>query len=227
MFSKKKKSRKSYGILGLGRFGYALGMELAEAGADLLIVDSDEEKARDFRELTENVYVVKGYDKKDLMSTGIQYCDVAVVCIGEQVEKSLLMTLSLISMCVPKVIAKATSDEHGEILERLGAEVVYPERDMAVRLARRLESDKMLDYIQLSSKVNISKTIVPDHLLGRTVQAANLRKRFSLNIVTIEHADGTVLDPVRPDDVFQPGDILYLAGSKEGINRLIEWIEDE
>ena len=143
MFNKPKKEKETYGIVGLGRFGYALAMELAEADADLLVLDKDEEKVREIREYTENAYVVKSLDKKSLAETGIQNCDVVVVCIGEQMDTSILTTLHLVSLGIPTVIAKAKSVEHGEILEKLGAEVVYPERDMAVRLAHRLETSKM------------------------------------------------------------------------------------
>ena len=157
MFGKSKKEKISYGIVGLGRFGYALAVELAASGAELVVLDQDEEKVREIRELTENAYVVKSLDKKTLSETGIQNCDVAVVCIGEHIEPSILTTLNLVDMGVPKVISKATSAEHGEILRRLGAEVVYPERDMAIRLAKRLASRRILDFIQLSEKINITK----------------------------------------------------------------------
>ena len=150
MFGKSKQERLSYGVVGLGRFGSALAKELAAAGADLLVIDQNEEKVREMRELTDNALVVHGLDKKTLEETGIQNCDVAVVCIGEHMESSILTTLNLVDMGVPKVISKATSAEHGEILRRLGAEVVYPERDMAIRLAKRLASRRILDFIQLS-----------------------------------------------------------------------------
>ena len=166
MFNRTKKERDIFGIIGLGRFGSALAIELASAGTDLLVIDRDEEKVRELRDYTENAYVVKNLDKKALTETGVQNCDVAVVCIGEHMDTSILTTLNLVSLGIPTVIAKATSIAHGEILEKLGAEVVYPERDMAIRLAHRLEASKMLDYIQLSEKLNISKLIIPDRIVG-------------------------------------------------------------
>ena len=138
MFHRSKNDKMSYGIVGIGRFGSALATELAAAGADIVVIDSDEDKVREMRELTENAYVVANLEKKTLTETGIQNCDVAVVCIGERMDTSILTTLHLVSLGIPKVIAKASSAEHGVILEKLGAEVVYPERDMAIRLANRL-----------------------------------------------------------------------------------------
>lgn len=224
MFNKPKKEKETYGIVGLGRFGYALAMELAEADADLLILDKDEEKVREIREYTENAYVVKSLDKKSLAETGIQNCDVVVVCIGEQMDTSILTTLHLVSLGIPTVIAKAKSVEHGEILEKLGAEVVYPERDMAVRLAHRLETSKMLDFVHLSEQVNISKIMIPEKMLGKTVLAVDFRGRFGLNIIAIENS-GAVLDTINPDYVFRRGDILFVSGSNAGLNRLLEWTE--
>lgn len=221
MFNNKRKNSITYGIVGLGRFGYALATELADSGADLLALDSNEEKVREIAELTDNALVIKSLDKKALMDTGIQNCDVAVVCIGEHMDSSILTTLHLVSMGIPRVIAKATSAEHGEILEKLGAEVVYPERDMAVRLANRLEASKVLDFVQLSERVNISKQLIPEQFIGKTVLEINLRSRFGLNIIVIEN-NGTVIDNITPDYVFRKNDILFLSGSKDGFMRLSE-----
>lgn len=225
LFRKKSLSdQTTYGIVGLGRFGYALAMELASTGADLIVLDKDEEKIRELREVTENAYVMRSLDKKSLQETGIQNSDVAVVCIGEQMDTSILTTLHLVSLGIPTVIAKAKSVEHGEILEKLGAEVVYPERDMAVRLAHRLETSKMLDFVHLSEQVNISKIMIPEKMLGKTVLAVDFRGRFGLNIIAIENS-GAVLDTINPDYVFRRGDILFVSGSNAGLNRLLEWTE--
>ncbi len=222
MFKKKKNDRNIYGIIGLGRFGHALALELAAANADIVVLDRDEEKVRQLRDYTENAFVVRNLDKKTLEETGIQNCDVAVVCIGEQLDTSILTTLNLKSLGIPRVIAKSRSAEHGEILEKLGAEVVYPERDMAVRLANRLEASRMLDYIQLSEKLNISKLMVPEIMLGKTVLEVNLRKEFGVNIIAVEN-DGNLIEMVGPNYTFRKGDILFLSGSRTGLNKLSAW----
>ena len=226
MFGKQKKDSRTYGIIGLGRFGYALASELAEAGAELLVIDRDEEKVRELRDVTENAYVVKNLDKKSLLETGIKNCDVAVVCIGEQMGTSILTTLHLVSIGVPTVIAKANSAEHGEILERLGAEVVYPERDMAVRLALRLESSRILDFVQLSKKINITKVAVPDSMVGQSIKSLNLRSKLGVNIIAIENKE-SVMEDVRPEYELRQNDILYISGSEEGMLQLTDWIENE
>ena len=222
MFRRKKSDAITYGIVGLGRFGYALAMELAAFGADIMVMDSDEDKVRAMREYTEDAYVVKSHDKKTLSETGIQNCDIVIVCMGEKMDTSILNTLTLVSLGIPKVIAKASSAEHGEILERLGAEVVYPERDMALRLAHRLESSSVLDFVQLSEKVNISKIIVPDSIADKTVLAVDFRGRFGINIIAIENHSG-VQQKINPGYKFQKGDILYVSGDKPSLSHFMEW----
>ncbi|MGM9665669.1 MAG: potassium channel family protein [Eubacteriales bacterium] len=222
MFGKQKSGNLIYGIIGMGRFGTALAEELHNSGADLIILDRDEEKVAAAREMTENAYIVNNLQKKTLMETGLHNCDVAVVCIGEHIDTSILTTLNLVSMGIPKIIAKATSFEHGEILKKLGAEVVYPERDMAIRLAHRLETSLALDFVQLSEQINISKFAVPEQAVGKSVIEVNLRTKFGLNIIAIEN-DGGVTESIRPDYVFKDKDILFLSGSKDGFRKLSEW----
>ncbi len=222
MFGRTKREENTYGIIGLGRFGYALARELAMAGADIMVLDRDEEKVREFKEYTESAFVVKGLDKKTLAESGVQNCDIVVICISEQLDTSILTTLNLVSLGVPHVIAKASSFEHGEILEKLGAEVVYPERDIAVRLAHRLEASRVLDYIQLSEKLNISKLIVPDVIVGKSVMEINLRARFGVNIIAIENGK-SIIEAVMPDYIFRAGDILFVSGDKQGLAKLSEW----
>ena len=212
-----------YGVIGLGRFGESLALSLANSGAEFMVIDKDEEKVREMRDYTENAYVVQTLDKKSLSATGIQNCDVAVVCIGEHIDTSILTTLNLVSMGIKKVIAKARGLEHGEILAKLGAEVVYPEKDMAERLANRLIASQVIDVIQLSEKTNISKVMLPDRLEGKTVVDINMRKKFNVNIIAIEN-NGEVMQVVNPEYVFRNGDILYLSGSSEGLNKFGEWI---
>lgn len=222
MFKNKKREKLIYGIIGLGRFGTAIAEELSAAGADMIILDRDEDRIDYAKELTENTYIVKNLEKKTLSEAGLQNCDVVILCIGEQIDVSILTTLNLISMGIPKVIAKASSAAHGDILEKLGAEVVYPERDMAVRLAHRLETSQSLDFIQLSEKLNISKFVLPEKAEGKTVVEVNFRGKFGINIIAIENGKN-INESVRPDYIFQNGDILYLSGSKSGFAKLSEW----
>ncbi len=223
MFHKNKHEKATYGIIGLGKFGNALAQELAATGEELIALDDNEDKVREIREYTENAFLVQTLDKKTLAETGVHNCDIVIVCIGEKLDTSILTTLNLVGMGVKKVIAKANSPEHGEILKKLGAEVVYPEHDMAVRLAKRLVTSSVIDFVQLSEKINVTKLHVPALIVGKSIIEANLRGKFNLNIIAIEN-NGNVIETVKPDYIFRENDILFLAGAKDGLIRLSQWI---
>lgn len=208
-----------YGIVGLGKFGMALALELANCGTELLVLDKDEDKVNEMREYTENAFIINNIDKKTLSETGIQNCDVVVNCIGSHLDTSILVTLNLVALGIKKVIAKATSTEHGEILEKLGAEVVYPDRDMAERLAHRLEASRMLDFVTLSEHISISKLVCPDWIVGKTVQELNLRREYSVNILAVE-SNHKLSEIVSPSYVFKKDDILFLSGSKDALTKI-------
>lgn len=216
IFQKPKKEQQAYGIIGLGRFGSALAMELVKKGMEILVIDSNEETIKEFRNYTENAYIIKSLDKNALSETGIQNCDVAVVCLGSKMDTSILATLYLNSLGIPKVIAKANSLEHGEILEKLGAEVVYPERDMAVRLASRLEPSKIISYLELSEKLNIFQVKLPEWCYGKSVQEMDIRKRFGLNIIAVEH-QGEFHTKIHPEYSFAKEDTIVVIGNRESI----------
>ncbi|MFR4018155.1 MAG: potassium channel family protein [Clostridia bacterium] len=224
MFGRYKDDNVSYGIVGLGRFGYALAKALAELDADLLILDQDEEKIRDMREYTENALVIKNLDKASMMETGIQNCDIAIVCIGEQMDISILTTLHLVSMGIPKVVARATSAEHGEILEKLGAKVVYPERDMAERLAKRMEEANMPEFAQLNDKVGIAKLTVAYEMEEETVYDVDIETRFAVKLIAIE-SNSEILSDIDPYYEFKEDDVIYVLGNIDALKKLTNWIE--
>lgn len=216
-----KTEQLSYGIIGLGRFGTALALELAEVNSEVMVLDADEEKIKMMRNFTENTYIVKSLDKETLRETGIQNCDIVVVCIGDKIDVSILTTLNVINLGVPHVISKATSVEQGEILAKLGAEVVYPERDMAVRLAKRLISNRVFNLLELSKEVEISELKLTERFAGKTVQESNFRRKYGVNVIAIEEAENLMTD-IYPDYVLTAGDTLVVIGKKDGIKRLAD-----
>ena len=141
----KKQMAATYGVIGLGRFGTALATTLAKAGKEVIVIDRIESKVKEMRQYTDYAFVVDELSEQAMRETGIQNCDVVIVCIGEKVDVSILTTMSVLEMGVPRVITKAISQEQGAVLHRIGAEVVYPERDMALRLGKQLISGNFLD----------------------------------------------------------------------------------
>lgn len=219
----KSKKYHSFGVIGLGRFGLALVKALAREGKDVIAIDSDEDKVKQVRSDTEYAYVVPHLTKEALRESGIQNCDVVIVCIGEKIDTSLLTTLNVVNLGVPKVIAKANTDEHGQVLEKLGAEVVYPEHDMAVRLAKRLVAGNVLDFIMLSDDVEISELAISDNFAGETVSDLNLRRKFGVNIIAIRHGEKTDINFL-PEYAFQKGDHIVVIGNRKNIERVENYL---
>ncbi|WP_343249009.1 TrkA family potassium uptake protein [Diplocloster hominis] len=217
------KETYSYGIIGLGRFGTALAKTLSEAGKEVVVIDHLESKVKELRQYTENAFVSEDLSREVLEEIGIQNCDTVVVCIGEKIDTSILTTLNVVSLGVPRVIAKAISPEQGEVLEKIGAEVVYPERDMALRLAKRLLTNNILDYINLNNDVEITEISITQVIAGKTVLELDLRKTYGLNIIAVEHDRRTDTE-VGPDYRFQQGDIIVVIGKTQNVKRFEQYL---
>ena len=214
---------KSYIVIGLGRFGGALARQLCTLGAEVLAMDRRSDLVQQLANDVTHAVVGDARDKEVLRALGVRNFDCAVIAIGDDLAASVLITMNLKELGAPYIVCKAHDETHRLVLEKLGAEVVYPERDMAIRLAHRLETSQALDFVQLSEKINISKFALPAQAVGQTVVEVNLRNRFGLNIIAIENG-GVVEEAIRPDYIFRTGDILYLSGSKEGFNKLAAWV---
>lgn len=217
----RKKSKLTYGVIGLGRFGMALAVTLAESDNDVIVMDREESSIREMRNYTDYAFVTNDLSMEALREAGIHNCDVVIVCIGEKVDVSVLTTMSVIEMGVPRVIAKALSPEQGAVLKKLGAEVVYPERDMALRLGRRLLSGNFLDYIPLDHSVQITQIRIPERMVGKTVEQIQLRRKYGLNIIAIESGSETTIE-VQPDYQLKDGDIIVVIGKADNINTFEE-----
>lgn len=220
----KEKRGMSFGVIGLGRFGSTLAQKLGEAGYTVLAIDASEQKIRDARTYTDAAFVVETLDQQSLMEVGIQHCDTVVVCIGERIDTSILTTLIVKQLGVRRVIAKAFSKDQGIVLEKIGAEVIYPESDMAMRLAKRLTNPRVLDFFHLSADVEISEMQLNDRLGGQTLADSRFRNRFNLTVIAVITEAGDTLTDIRPDYRLQANDIIVVIGSKENIERLEQYL---
>ncbi len=218
-----KNKKMIYGIIGLGRFGTALAYKLSNMGAEILVTDKDEAKVSAMREITENAFISNNLEKNALYDMGFSNCDVVIVCIAGAIDVSILTVMKLQSIGVKRIIAKANSTEHGEVLTKLGAEIVFPEQDMALRLANRLEMGQGFDFIELSDSIKVAKISAPKEFVGKSVLDVSLREKFGLNIIAIEN-NGIVVDSVRPTYVFNNDDVLYLCGNKKAISSITDWL---
>lgn len=214
---KKKNSDISFGVIGLGRFGSALVKTLAEAGKEVIAIDKDEQRVKAVRKYTDFAFVVDNLNQETLEETGIQNCGTVTICIGEALDVSILTTMLVIRMGIPNVISKANSQEHGEVLKQLGAMVVYPESDMAVRIGKRLISGSLIDYISLDDNVEVRRIAVGGAIVGHSILELNIRNAYGINVIAVERDHQTDVE-FPPQYVFREGDIVAVIGKEDKID---------
>jgi trk system potassium uptake protein TrkA len=210
--------RQLFGVIGLGRFGSAIATTLAELGHDVIGVDSNEDHVRQMADAIAQAVQLDATDARALRAAGIADVNVAVVSIGENIESSLLAVMLLHELGVRTVVAKAVTPLHGRILERLGvSRVIFPERDMAIRLAHSLVMPNVLDYVELSRDFSFVELPAPPAFLGQTLRQLELRPKYGLTLIAIKRraTDGNETTNVAPsaEEVLRKDDVLVLLGS--------------
>ncbi len=217
---------KRIGIVGGGRFGASLAEALAERGVEVMLLDRDREVVDDLAGVVAKAMEGDATEEGALEAAGFQDCDIAVVAVGSDLESSILATLSLKEMKIPCVVAKASGELHGKVLKRVGADrIIYPDRDMATRLARTLVSPSVLDYMEVSAGASVLEISAPLSFIGKTIAESNIRRDFGVTILVLRRAkqpDGgqeTIIIP-DPTDLIELGDTLAVFGADAKLRKL-------
>ncbi|GAC41741.1 potassium channel family protein [Paenibacillus popilliae] len=214
---------QQFAVVGMGRFGSSLAQELVELGHQVLGIDKDEEVVSEMNNVLTHSVVADAADEDVLRSLGIRNLDCAVVAIGNDLQTSILVSIQMKELGVKKVVAKAVSELHGRVLERIGVDrVIYPERDMGIRVAHQLVSPNLLDYIELSKDYTIAELSVSGSLSGRTLKDVNPRVRYGCSIVALHKPNGVIIAP-SAEDVLQDDDVMVVIGT----NAQIDHFEDQ
>lgn len=207
------KGSQEFVVIGLGRFGGGLAATLVGMGHDVLGVDADARTVQDFSGMLTHVVEADSTSEGAMRQLGIAEFSTAVVAIGTDLEASILTTGVLVDLGVEKIVAKAVTEPHGRILTRIGAhKVVFPERDMGIRVGHSL-AGSILDYFELDPGFALVETTAPRELVGKTLAAAEVRKRYGVTVVCIKPAGGS-FTYATPETVVQEGDVLVVAGEK-------------
>lgn len=199
---------------------------LADLGHDVVGVDGSEERVRQLADTITQAIQLDATDERALRAAGINDVDVAVVSIGENIESSLLVVMQLKELGIKTIVAKAVTPLHGRILEKLGvSRVIFPEREMAIRVAHSLVMPNVIDYIELSKDFSIVELPAPKAFVGQTLKQLELRPRYGLTLIAIKRraqAGAPEITNVAPtaDERIAEGDTLSLLGSNERIAQL-------
>ena len=213
----KKLEANSIVVIGLGRFGTSLALELLKGGREVLGVDADERIVQNLSDRLTDVVQADTTDEAALRELGIQDFDSAVVAIGSDLESSILTASLLLQLGIPQVWAKATSTAHGRILEQLGVHhVIFPEMDMGKRVAHMV-SGESLDYVELDKDFVMVKTEAPDLFHGKTLSELKFRSEHGITVVATKKANASY-EPSFPETVIEKGDLMIVAGRTQQVD---------
>ncbi len=213
--------KKSFLIVGLGRFGASLALELCALGHEVLALDIRGEAVQPLADRVTHAVVGDARDPDVLSSIGARNFDCAVVAAGGDLGISALITLNLKELQGPKVVGKANSEVHAKVLKKIGADlVVFPEREMALRLAHSLASSDILNFIELSDEYSIVERMVPREWVGKSIVQLDIRAKWKLTVIAVRTGEKMNVAPDR-DFVFQSEeDCLVVLGHNKDIDRL-------
>ena len=209
---------KSYIVVGLGRFGTEVARQLCALGGEVLAVDSNEELVNQISNDVTHAVVADARDKSVLRALGAADFECAIVAIGGSLGDSVLATMNLKELGVPKIVCKAHDETHRQVLLKLGAdEVVIPEKENAARLARSLSSPNVLEYIELSEEYGIIEVPAPKRWLDKTLKELNVRAKLGVNIIAVERGSKIDVAPAADYRIME-GDIMVVLGDADALS---------
>lgn len=214
---------RKFAIIGMSSFGFYLTKFLSERKFNVMAIDYDETIIEKIKPFTYKAVIADARDKDTLESLGVSDFDVVVVTLGGQIDASILVTLFLKELKVKEIIAKAVTEDHGKILDRIGATaVVFPEKDSAQRLAMKMASVNILDVVPLSDGISILEFGPPTEFLGKTIGEIDVRQNYGIQIIVIKEVipENVVVVPT-PDHIIKDSDILVGVGKDEDFNKLL------
>ena len=211
---------KSYIVIGLGRFGAEMAVQLYECGEDVLAIDTDEALVDKIADRVTRAVAADAKDVDVLKKLGAGNFDRAVVAVGSDLAASALITMNLKSLGVPYILCKAHDDTYREILEKLGAtRVIIPEREMADKLSLGLTSAGIMEYIEISDEYGIVEMAPPEAWIGKCIRNLDLRRKYNANVIALRQGDELCIPP-DIDAELDENTTLVMLGSYEMINSL-------
>jgi len=218
---------RQFAVIGLGSFGSTFAKELSEKGLPILAIDRDGTAVDYMSEFVTHAIVGDATDPEFLGSIGVSDVDIALVALGDDIEASVLVTLNLSEIGVPQIIVKGISPEHGNILTAVGAtQVIFPEKEMAQRLARSMASPNIIDHIPLVEGYNIVEMLAPESFEEKSIIDLNLRREFGVELLAIKRADENLKEKVvvapHAKEVIKSGDKLVILGATDKVEQLQE-----
>jgi trk system potassium uptake protein TrkA len=214
-------AKKQFAVIGMGRFGQSVARGLASLGQEVLAVDSDEALVNEIAPYVTHAVQADATDEKALAALGIRNFDVAVVTIGDNIQASILVTMLCKELGVGFVLAKAVGELHGKVLYKTGADrVVFPERDMGLRVAHNLADSNILDYIEIAGDLRIVDISALPSWENKSLEDLDFRRKYGVNVIAIKKKNKEMNTVPHGVDIIEKDDMLIVVGNKDSIVRL-------
>lgn len=213
---------KQYAVLGLGKFGSAVALELASGGAEVMAVDKDAEIVNEIADSVTTALIADVTDPRIFKSLGIQNMDAAIICISEDMEASILATMMAKDSGVKNVIVKGMNEVHAKILNKIGADrVIMAEKETGMRLAKSLIAGGFYELFELSDSISIAELEIPSNWVGKNLIQLSLREHYGINVIAVKEGENIriALDPKKP---IRKGTVLILMGENKHLARLMK-----
>ncbi len=212
--------KKQFVIIGSGRFGSSVATKLYDLGCEVMVVDSSEETVQNMSEKVTHAVQADATDESALKKLGIRNFDVAVISIGNNIQASIMVTLMVKELGIKYIIAKAQTDMHAKVLYKIGADrVVFPEREMGVRVAKNLVSNKIIEFIELSEDYSVVEIEPLKDWIGKSIIDLNLRAKWHINVIAVKSPNRIDIN-VDPQLPIEEDDIIVVIGHNDDIKRL-------
>lgn len=207
---------KSIVVFGAGRFGSSIAKELFINDMEVMIIDKDEEKIQNLSTKVTTAVIADVTDEEAMEELGLKNFDIAVVAIGSNLESSIIATVAAKEHGIPTIYAKAPSEMHGRILSKIGADyIIYPEKEIAERLARSISGSSIMEYINFSDEYSIAEIIAPKSWEDKSLAQLNIRNQKNIMIIAIKRAGETIVSPRAEQVILKDDKVVVIAKNNE------------
>lgn len=214
-------NRNSFCVIGLGKFGQSLALSLMRGGNQVTVIDYDSNTVNSIADQVTEALIGDPTNETFLKASGVADCDCAVICTSAAMNDSILITIILKELGVKRIVARAISERHKMVLEKVGADIiVYPEKDMGEKLATLLSHKRLRDYFEFSDQYSIAEIVVPEKWVGKSIAQNDIRKKYNVTIIAIRHQEGKVEITPDPSIVFAEGDSVSIVGDANTVEKL-------
>ena len=212
--------KKQYAVFGLGSFGESMAIALQGLGCEVIVVDDDMERIEDIANSVSYAMKADFGDPDVVRSLGTKNLDGVVVAVADNMEASIMATLVCKEIGVPYVISKAKNDLHATVLKKIGADaIIFPEKEMGVRLAKNLMSANFADWIALSPDYSLVETVIPRGWMGKSLQDLDVRRKYGINVVGIKVGEDIEVNP-NPEKALEDGMVMILVGANKDLENI-------